>query len=70
MVVDNDSSNGALAMITSVLMALLSLSNILIYVQIIAGIIAIISGIFAIRYYAAKINEVKELTKSKRKKTD
>lgn len=69
MVVDNDSSNGALAMITSVLMALLSISDILIYVQIVAGIIAIISGIFAIRYYAVKINETKGEQPSKKKKS-
>lgn len=42
----------------------LSLTSLLIYVQIGAGCVAIVSGIFAIRYYYLKGNEV-----SKRKKS-
>lgn len=61
---DTSSENGILAVVTSVLMWALSLTSLLIYVQIGAGCVAMVSGIFAIRYYYLKGNEV-----SKRKKS-
>lgn len=61
---DTNSGNGILAVVTSILMWALSLSSLLIYVQIGAGCVAIVSGIFAIRYYYLKGNEVSKGKKS------
>lgn len=53
-------STGLLATTTSMVMAIVSISDMLIYVQIGAGITAIVSGIIATRYYWLKGNDVKK----------
>jgi len=53
-------STGLLATMTSITMAVVSVADILIYVQIAAGITAIVSGIIATRYYWLKGNDVKK----------
>jgi hypothetical protein len=53
-------STGLLATMTSITMAVVSISDILLYVQIGAGITAIVSGIIATRYYWLKGNDIKK----------
>lgn len=52
----NNPNSGLLATVTSMVMALVSISEVLLYVQIGAGITAIVSGVFAARYYWIKGN--------------
>lgn len=57
---NHNSENGMLAVMTSFLMTVLSLSNILVYAQIGAAITAIISGLFAANYYWLKTQNEKK----------
>lgn len=52
--------DGIAAILTSIGMTIISLTTIQEVVSIMAGCVAIISGIFAIRYYWLKINEIKQ----------
>ena len=52
-------NNADLATIVSVSGAMLSIANIQPYVTLVASLVAIISGLFAIRYYIKATNKIK-----------
>lgn len=56
----HNSNTGLLATFTSITMAMVSMTDILIYAQIGASLAAIVSGIIATRYYWLKGNDIKK----------
>lgn len=60
MVNNANPEDGIAAILTSIGMTIVSLTTIQEFVSIMAGCVAIISGLFAIRYYWLKINEIKQ----------
>jgi hypothetical protein len=54
----NDHNTGILNLMISIISATISIASIQAYISLIAGMTAIISAIFAARYYYHKTNEI------------
>lgn len=55
---NNDHNTGILNLMISIISATISIASIQAYVSLIAGLTAIVSAIFAARYYYHKTNEI------------